>query len=44
MGLLAAHQGVTDAPPVTYRQAHALIEQHGTDLFGPPESVPATGG
>jgi hypothetical protein len=37
MGLLAAHEGVTDAPPVTYRQAHAFIEQHGQDLFGPPD-------
>ena len=44
MGLLAAHKGVTDAAPVTYRQAHAFIEQHGKDLFGPSATAPPTGG
>lgn len=37
LGLLAAHAGVTDSLPVTYRQAHAFIEQHGRGLFGPPD-------
>jgi phospholipase C len=37
MGLLAAHKGITDAIPVTYRQAHAFLEQHGKGLFGPTE-------
>lgn len=37
LGLLAAHAGVTDPLPVTYRQAHAFIEQHGRGLFGPPD-------
>jgi phospholipase C len=37
LGLLAAHKGITDEPPATYRQAHAFLEEHGQDLFGPPE-------
>ncbi|MCD2443090.1 twin-arginine translocation signal domain-containing protein [Agromyces sp. SYSU K20354] len=35
LGLLAAHKGVSDATPATYRQAHAFLEQHGAGLFGP---------